>query len=131
MNAIKAMVSVICLANILLNVPRVSGQQASSGPITSISGADDAIARPTTFEALLGSDFRGNAVRLPNLLANFQPAQAKESLLRPGKMFLTGYSAPIRRLQFSADGKTLATGGIDRNVTIWDFDRLLKDHARK
>jgi hypothetical protein len=27
------------------------------------------------------------------------------------------------------DGKTLATGGIDRNVTLRDFGRLLRDHA--
>jgi WD40 repeat protein len=32
---------------------------------------------------------------------------------------------------FSPDGKTLATGGIDRNVTLWDFERLMKGHAVK
>ena len=32
---------------------------------------------------------------------------------------------------FAHDGKTLATGGIDRNVTLWDFERLVKDHTTK
>jgi WD40 repeat protein len=32
---------------------------------------------------------------------------------------------------FAPDGKTLATGGIDRNVALWDFERLLADHAKK
>jgi hypothetical protein len=32
---------------------------------------------------------------------------------------------------FTPDGRTLATGGIDRIVTLWNFERLLKDHAKK
>jgi hypothetical protein len=31
----------------------------------------------------------------------------------------------------SPDGKMLATGGIDRNITLWAFDRLLRDHPAK
>lgn len=28
----------------------------------------------------------------------------------------------IQVVEFSPDGKTLATGGIDRNVTLWKFE---------
>jgi hypothetical protein len=31
----------------------------------------------------------------------------------------------------SPDGKTMATGGIDRNVILWDVAAILKAHAAK
>jgi WD40 repeat protein len=32
---------------------------------------------------------------------------------------------------FSPDGVTLATGGIDRNITIWDVAKTLDVHKAK
>ena len=31
---------------------------------------------------------------------------------------------------FSADGNTMATGGIDRNVTLWDMEKVLREKRR-
>jgi hypothetical protein len=32
---------------------------------------------------------------------------------------------------FSRDGKNLATGGIDRNVALWDVSKVLEMHKAK
>jgi len=31
---------------------------------------------------------------------------------------------------FSPDGKTMATGGIDRNVTLWEVEKVLKEKRK-
>ena len=37
----------------------------------------------------------------------------------------------FQTVAFAPDGKPLVTGGIDRKVSLWDFDRVLKDHRVK
>ena len=37
----------------------------------------------------------------------------------------------FQAVTLSEDGATLVTGGIDRNVTLWAFDRLRKARAVK
>jgi WD40 repeat protein len=32
----------------------------------------------------------------------------------------------FQAITFSPDGRTLATGGIDRNINLWDVEKLLK-----
>jgi WD40 repeat protein len=32
---------------------------------------------------------------------------------------LVGHGAPVTALAFAPDGKTLASGGVDRNVRLW------------
>jgi WD40 repeat protein len=35
----------------------------------------------------------------------------------------------FQAIAFSPDSKTLAAGGIDRNVTLWDVAQVLKNHG--
>ena len=42
---------------------------------------------------------------------------------RPG-VILPGHNGWIRSLEFSADGKTLASGSDDGTILIWDWDKL-------
>jgi WD40 repeat protein len=49
----------------------------------------------------------------------------------PQSVVLKGHKGTLSCLAFASDGKTLATGGIDRNVALWNFERLLADHAKK
>jgi WD40 repeat protein len=43
---------------------------------------------------------------------------------------LKGHKHTITCLTYAPDGKTLATGGIDRNVTLWDVAAVLEKHRR-
>ncbi|MEO1792688.1 MAG: hypothetical protein AAFR25_10745, partial [Cyanobacteria bacterium J06629_19] len=50
-----------------------------------------------------------------------EPEPDETALLRT----LTGYQGKVEALDFSPDGKLLATGSIDRDVRVWQLDELL------
>ncbi len=43
---------------------------------------------------------------------------------------LDGHTAPIVKLLFSSDGKTLVSTGYDGTILLWDWDEVLKSPAR-
>ena len=47
------------------------------------------------------------------------------------KQKVNGLSDNVVTLAFSKDSKTLATGGIDRRITLWNVADLLRQHALK